>query len=109
MNSPRASTNRKARAAIYRDAAKIVEGKENLGGSYSCHAIAEAMGVFPRAVSNELPEVSAYADVFAKDARANGKYHNAWMQNASENYDYAEIGSCRVLALCFMAAMVERP
>lgn len=90
-------------AAIYRKAARIVERllyPEEVGG-YSCLAIAKVVskkytgrpsldGFYYR----ELPAVKAYEDVFL-------------YQYSSFGLQTKETQCARVLALCFMAAMVE--
>lgn len=100
------STDRAKRADIYRKAAWFVEQEELHGGGYSCYAIlrAEDPSAFYSAV-HQTPALALYEKTFGHDARASGGYQQAWMLNAGP--DYADIASCRVLALCFMAAMVE--
>ena len=85
---------RTEKAARYRAAARRIE--LGLGWPYCCHALGYVGG-----------EIVEFERWFKKDALASGSCKGAWMSNVSD--DPQECRDCRVLALCFMAAIVERP
>ena len=94
------STEARSKAAIYRKAAMLLEdgalhsGERNTPVKHSCCAVAKAEGIFPEwnygHVESRL--VDEYYEIF------NGNFGPYWEQR---NQDV------RILALCFMAAMVE--
>ena len=84
---------RTEKVARYRKAARSIE----LGwDEFCCNALGSAR--------DEIVEFERW---FKKDALASGSCKVAWMNNVSD--DPQECRDCRVLALCFMAAIVERP
>lgn len=98
------STDRAAKAKKYRMAARLIErGK----AEYACGALQE-VGL----------DTEDFANMFRKDSISYAIRHRfvhvcgaAWMLNsvhAHEDHD-STVEACRILALCFMAAMTERP
>jgi hypothetical protein len=94
------------RAAIYRKAAQLLE-RETEGSEFSCDRIGEAVGVwtFPR------PQDLEHLRHFNKDLC--GAYASLFRPKRSGHYWGRRWGddahNCRILALCFMAAITERP
>lgn len=98
-------TDRAAKASIYRKAARRIECDKD---QYSCVAIANAPG-------GSAAMAETYADVFAYgledpenewETSAGKLQIKGFSESAFEGYDTQ---SMRVLALCFMAAITERP
>lgn len=94
------STDRAKRAAMYREAANIVECGID---AHSCHAIYRATGLgVPDEWEKRLPcsDADEYDELFRPDDP--GAWGESWgICWGDERHD------CRVVALCFMAAMVE--
>jgi hypothetical protein len=90
------STETAKRAAIYREAARLIENDKM---DYSCCAIAEAQGIFDEwnRSKAESALVDGYADVMGSFKEAGG-FCCGWTDDGRDE---------RVVALCFMAAMVE--
>lgn len=92
---------------IYRDAAKVIEdGKLLDNGRGSCSAITQAAE--PQMHHSEAydalcctPIVTNYVNTFCPRGRTGGYWGTEWGATHQEQDD------CRILALCFMAAMVE--
>ena len=103
----RQSTEGAARAAIYRKAAQMLESRaksvwpNGVYVDYACEAIETAIGYWHRDGGCDL--CATMRDVYK------GNNHSvAWLAGiSSEDYDVDEDRNGRVLALCFMAAMVE--
>lgn len=94
MNSPRSCTKRNA--AIYREAAKMIEEKGTCGACWAI-ALAYTGGVWDRKPLNE--QESSPLCVAMKDIYAPEKRQAMWLE---------ELGNDgRILALGFMAAMAE--
>lgn len=95
------STPHCANAATYREAARIVE-QENC--QFTCWAIAIA-GDFENAWDHKQynpPILTEYVATFS-----DGDHNH--LQSLFEEEDGIERRNLRVLALCFMAAITERP
>ena len=95
-------TKKRKRAAAYRSAARMIE-MDSVAGGWSCWALELALGVplhgsasHPTAIH---PDVIAYEDMYRPDSKS--LYPHRWGEAFDDPYN------CRVLALCFMAAMVE--
>lgn len=103
MSNLRACTEGKARADVYRRAAELIaDGSER----YSCHAIEKAVGTYPK----NCPERRAYERALGKNSCGRRPYmlvmdfEEMWLY---ESPHIAAYRHHRVVALCFMAAMVE--
>lgn len=98
-------TENRKRAAIYREAARLLERKAKSiwnGGAieYACEAIDSALGI---SSAGHCAHCYAMKEVFA--AHCPG---DAWLSKiSSETADTEEDRPGRILALCFMAAVVE--
>ena len=98
-------------AAIYREAARILaqgESDDTIPGA--CTAIAKAL--HPRLSRSEAwsraqhsDAVHGFESLFCPFHIADGEYKGYWGREWGDN---AEQRQCRVLALCFAAAVVER-
>jgi hypothetical protein len=103
-------TTKVKKAAIYRQAARLLEQKAchspdryNRNGTvrvkFTCCAIAEAEGIFPKWNYGEKESklVEHYTDTFGLEGGGNW-FGSDWDDRVQDH---------RILALCFMAAMVE--
>lgn len=104
------TTTPSQRATIYRKAAQILEKyreRDTIPGA--CSAISQAL--HPRmdrhnAYYRTLGKtnfICDFEDLFAPEATFGGYWGEEWAD------DHEERRNCRVVALCLMAAMVERP
>lgn len=95
-----ASTKRTRRADIYREAAIIVGDPEYVIANGCCGAIARAVLGKPLRpglnYDNEMPELQAFNEVYCPEG---------WWHAPFEPGDR----DVRIMALCFLAAMAERP
>ena len=92
-------------ASVYREAARLLEsdapnGFGNLGSAYSCDRLGQAAGWFGQYPTDAKRQKfkalrHRYANVFQPSDRM------VWWTHGKSGHD------ARVLALCFMAAMVE--
>jgi hypothetical protein len=105
----RQCTDTARRVAIYIEAARLIEAGEAMG---ACTAIIRAGGLrFPREEC-----IKSLRDWYEDDARAAGIFQGFWGQNFADdplNYQdkntEMDVRNARVLMLCFMAAITERP
>jgi hypothetical protein len=88
---------RKRRAAVYRLAAKMIEGEEH---HFACPAIHGCSPAYPQPAEG-LHLIRDYLDMLGK--RSGGHYAKGLWGFALDH----KARDRRVLSLCFMAAMVE--
>lgn len=94
-------------AAIYREAARLLETNDRDGSEFSCDRIGEALGVWewPHPIDLEIRRAryarlkDSYASIF-QPKKSDTYWGRLWVENVHD---------CRILALCFMAAITERP
>ncbi len=94
-------------AEIYREAARLLEANDPKGSKYSCDRIGEALGVWdyprPKDVDSVRRHYSGLRDAYAalfKPEHSDSYWGREWGDDAHD---------CRILALCMMAAITERP
>lgn len=93
--------------AIYRKAARLIEN-DLVGTEFSCHAIYKAKnGRLPNTFcADRTPEIVVYSEWFRPDALEAGSV--LWFVGEEFNDDVA-VKCQRVLMLCLMADILERP
>ncbi len=93
--------SRAKRVELYRAAAKLIEDELQ---PYCCFALGHVgltCGTFAKWFRDD-------AIAFGKTNRSGMVLYEAWMNNARLPLEFGDVvRDCRVLALCFMAAMVE--
>ena len=109
MKKNSAGTDHAVVAAIYLDAAKLFEdGKVKDTGQGACSAIAEAMNptihhslAYDKERHAEKSPVHDFTAIFSPNDDARYYWGDGWGDTQEER------NNARVVALCFMAAMVE--
>jgi hypothetical protein len=105
MSAAKHDGTTKRRAAVYREAARAVAEREV---TCSCDAVSltDNFNAGRRHWGcRESANARRYAALFAPNGRETAEL--IWGEAWSE--DFVEQQSCRVIALCFMAAITERP
>lgn len=106
MKPLRTSTDTtKKRTAIYRSAARALERGSRYNGSpvsYACHALELAEYGHPLHPTEHSSLCAPMKEIFAPDSTA-----SAWLSPYVGGVDFSSAECVRILALCFMAAMVE--
>lgn len=97
---------RREAAELYAKAARLLEENQDYGSEYSCDRIGEACGMWqgPFPTSDRTRRLygnlkASYEAMFRPE-EDNVYWGRLWGDDAHE---------CRILALCFMAAISERP
>lgn len=96
-------------AELYRKAARAIERGEMFNGApvaYACHAL-ELVEFNEPAPTDQCSTLCApMKEIFAPDS-----IHDAWLSpwGSGDDAEFSTADDVRILALCFMAAITERP
>lgn len=102
-------TDRKARAKVYRKAAMLCQNGEYA----SCFAVNQIVNGGHEGFLKDTSQALRYARLFSPDETSDHgmpwgiSWGNQLDKNGNKYFESSSIRQGRVLALCFMAAMVE--